>query len=56
MMQFDAQAVCENAIFGRKWFARIRQEQRMVALCCPLCTETIECDGRQHEKTAASTS
>ena len=50
-MQFDAEdsdvayvncAVCENAIFGGKWFARIRHGDRMVALCCPLCTEMFE--------------
>jgi uncharacterized CHY-type Zn-finger protein len=35
-------AVCENGITGGKWFARVRHGERMVALCCPLCTETFE--------------
>ncbi len=34
--------VCEKAITGGKWFARIKHGERMVALCCPLCTETFE--------------
>jgi uncharacterized C2H2 Zn-finger protein len=51
MHQFDASdgetdfvqcAVCEKVITGGKWFARIRQGEWMVALCCPLCTETFE--------------
>ena len=51
MSQFDASnmdsefvqcAVCEKAITGGKWFARIRRGEWMVALCCPLCTETFE--------------
>lgn len=53
MLQFDAEdldagyvncAVCENAIFGGKWFARVRHGNWMVALCCPLCAETFERD------------
>ena len=51
MPQFDASnhevefvqcAVCEKAITGGKWFARIRNGGRVVALCCPLCTEAFE--------------
>jgi hypothetical protein len=51
MPQFDAAndeiefvqcAVCEKVITGGKWFARIRNGQWMVALCCPLCTATFE--------------
>lgn len=50
-MNFDARnidcdfvqcAVCEKDITGGKWFARIRHESHMVALCCPLCAETFE--------------
>lgn len=35
-------AVCENAIFGGRWFARIKHGDIMVALCCPLCEATFE--------------
>jgi hypothetical protein len=51
MPQFDASnnevefvqcAVCEKAITGGKWFARIKRGKWMVALCCPLCTEAFE--------------
>jgi hypothetical protein len=35
-------AVCEKAITGGKWFARMKHGEHMVALCCPLCTETFE--------------
>ena len=35
-------AVYEKIITGGKWFARIKQGEWMVALCCPLCTETFE--------------
>lgn len=51
MSQFDASnidceyvqcAVCEKTITGGKWFARIKHGEWMVALCCPLCTETFE--------------
>jgi hypothetical protein len=31
-------AVSEKGITGGKWFARIKQGEWMVALCCPLCT------------------
>lgn len=50
MLQFHAEdidteyvncAVCENAIFGGRWFARIKHGEIMVALCCPLCEETF---------------
>lgn len=34
-------AVCEHAILGGRWFARIRSGGYMVALCCPLCEETF---------------
>jgi hypothetical protein len=51
MKQFDASdintafvqcAVCEKGITNGKWFARIKNGERMVALCCPLCTEVFE--------------
>ena len=35
-------AVCEKAITGGKWFARIKHGEWTVALCCPLCAETFE--------------
>ena len=35
-------AVCEKAITGGKWFARIKHGDWMIALCCPLCTEVFE--------------
>lgn len=35
-------AVCEKAITGGHWTARIKREGHVVALCCPLCTETFE--------------
>jgi len=35
-------AVCEKMITGGKWFARLKQGEYVVALCCPLCTETFE--------------
>jgi hypothetical protein len=35
-------AVCDNAIRAGRWFARIQHEGIVVALCCPLCTETFE--------------
>ena len=50
-MNFDASnidcemvqcAVCEKAITGGRWFARISHDNHMVALCCPLCAETFE--------------
>ena len=41
-------AVCEKAIAGGKWFARLRISGRMVALCCPLCTETFETNPRPY--------
>jgi hypothetical protein len=42
-------AVCDNEIRGGHWFARIRHEELVVALCCPLCTETFE--GNPHAYT-----
>jgi hypothetical protein len=57
MPQFDASndevefvqcAVCEKGITGGKWFARIRNGQLVVALCCPLCTETFEVDPKPY--------
>lgn len=51
MNQFDANdldiafvqcAVCEKAITGGKWFARITRGQRVLALCCPLSAEVFE--------------
>lgn len=51
MTQFDASdpacacvqcAVCENPIKSGKWFARIKHDDRMVALCCPLCEEVFQ--------------
>jgi hypothetical protein len=41
-------AVCEKAITGGKWFARIKHGGWMVALCCPLCTETFESNPRPY--------
>jgi hypothetical protein len=35
-------AVCEKAITRGEWFARIKDREWMVALCCPLCTETFQ--------------
>lgn len=35
-------AVCDNAIRGGRWYARIRHEERVLALCCPLCTEVFQ--------------
>ncbi len=37
-------AVCDKGMKGGQWFARIRQGDWMVALCCPLCTSTFEDD------------
>lgn len=57
MPQFDATneevefvqcAVCEKAITGGKWFARIKSGQSMVALCCPLCAETFQLNPRPY--------
>ena len=51
MFQFNADdgeiayvncGVCEKAIIGGKWFARIKHGDVMVALCCPLCAEAFE--------------
>lgn len=53
--QFDASnlecgqvqcAVCDNVIRGGRWYARIKCEERVVALCCPLCTEVFQ--GKPH--------
>ena len=50
-MNFDASnpdcdsvqcAVCEKLITGGNWFSRIKHDEWMVALCCPLCTDTFE--------------
>ncbi len=41
-------AVCENTIKGGKWFARIKHCDWMVALCCPLCTETFEANPKAY--------
>lgn len=35
-------AVCDKAITGGKWFARIKHGDWMVALCCPLCAAAFE--------------
>ena len=40
-VEFVQCAVCEKVITGGKWCARIRSGQWIVALCCPLCTETF---------------
>lgn len=57
MSQFDASnpdcgyvqcAVCDNAIQGGRWYARIRHEERMLALCCPLCTEVFQARPRAY--------
>ena len=56
-MNFDASnmeveyvqcAVCEKAITGGKWFARIKESEWMIALCCPLCTQTFEANPRAY--------
>jgi hypothetical protein len=39
---FEMCAVCDNAIVGGRWFARISHGGCTVALCCPLCTEVFE--------------
>lgn len=41
-------AVCEKGITGGNWFARIRHDAWIVALCCPLCTETFEANPRPY--------
>jgi hypothetical protein len=41
-VEFVQCAVCEKAITGGKWFARIKSGEWMAALCCPLCTEAFE--------------
>ena len=57
MSQFDASnadceyvqcAVCEKVITGVKWFARMKHGDCMVALCCPLCTETFQSNPRPY--------
>ena len=40
--EFVQCVVCEKEITGGKWSARIKNGNRMVALCCPLCLETFE--------------
>ena len=40
--EFVQCAVCEKAINGGRWFARIARGDFTVALCCPLCTETFQ--------------
>jgi hypothetical protein len=40
--QYVQCAVCDKAISGGKWFARISHGDFMVALCCPLCVEFFE--------------
>jgi hypothetical protein len=65
MMNFDASnldaeyvqcAVCEKAISGGKWFARIAHGDFMVALCCPLCTETFERNSHSYIRRIATLS
>lgn len=34
-------AVCEKAITGGRWFARLNAGGRLLALCCPLCADTF---------------
>lgn len=34
-------AVCEKQVRGGKWFSRLKAEELLVALCCPLCHETF---------------
>ena len=41
-------AVCEKVIKGGQWFARIRHGDWMVAICCPLCTETFEANPKAY--------
>lgn len=51
MPQYDANnmdcnyvqcAVCDNDIRGGRWYARVRHEELMLALCCPLCMEVFQ--------------
>ncbi|MEW6306035.1 MAG: hypothetical protein AB1705_21370 [Verrucomicrobiota bacterium] len=41
-------AVCERAITGGNWFARIQSGGYTVALCCPLCADTFERNPRAY--------
>ena len=41
-------AVCEKAITGGKWFARVKHGELTVALCCPLCAATFEGNARAY--------
>jgi hypothetical protein len=41
-------AVCEKEMTGGRWFARIRNGDWIVALCCPLCTATFEGNPRPY--------
>lgn len=35
-------AVCERPLGNGTKFARVRYEERMIALCCPICMEKFE--------------
>jgi len=41
-------AVCDKAITGGDWFARIRHGDWLVALCCPLCVEAFQANPRAY--------
>lgn len=34
-------AVCDRTIIGGQWAGRFKQEEWMVALCCPSCLEAF---------------
>jgi hypothetical protein len=43
-------AVCGKNVQGGGGFARIKQGERMVELCCPLCLETFQKDREPYLK------
>ncbi len=47
-------AVCDNAIEGGRWFARISHGGCTVAVCCPLCAETFEAKPEVYVRRVAS--
>lgn len=58
-MQFDATnpeiefvqcAVCEKAITGAHWYARVACGDIMVALCCPLCLEVFQSNKHRYQR------
>lgn len=40
----EACAVCGKNVEHGGGFARVKREERMVSLCCPLCLETFQRD------------